>query len=138
MYRVRSTRREWLVDTHSAPIRSLASSRRNVRSLQVKLIIVLADDRYEWKGAGEETSYFEPHRCGVRINSRRLLERAKPGSLGVEFPRKFKELLPKCQETLRCVTSVFYFSKMVSVQRFLNLRGQKRSHLFSNLFSQKP
>ena len=30
-------------------------------------------------GMGEETSYFKPHRSTVRINSHRLLERAKLG-----------------------------------------------------------
>lgn len=54
MYRVRSTRREWFVDTHSAPILSLASSRGETCDLQVKLIIVLADDRCEWNRRRDE------------------------------------------------------------------------------------
>lgn len=90
MYRVRSTRREWLVDTRSTPIRSLASSRGETCDLQVKLIIVLADDRCEWNGRRDEL---------LRAASMRPYQflpiTRTPGSLRVEFPRKFKEVITK-------------------------------------------
>lgn len=110
MYRVRSTRREWLVDTRSAPIRSLASSRGETCDLQVKLIIALADDRCEWNGRRDEL---------LRAASKRRPYQFSPITRTCEawlaqgrISREIQEVITKTSQTYRTLNRLTTLSDM--------------------------
>lgn len=116
MYRVRSTRREWLVDTRSAPIWSLASSRGETCDLQVKLIIALADDRCEWNGRRDELLRAAPKRCPYQFSP--ITRTCEAQLAQSRISREIQRVITKTSQTYRTLnrltTLLYQSSKVVS------------------------
>jgi len=72
-------------------------------------------------GMGEETSYFKPYRSTVRINSHRLLERAKLGLPRGGISEEIQVVTAKTSQTYQTLNSfTTIYQLLIMTFYFLN------------------